>query len=70
MPQDPKSKPIEEKSKIELIEEALLNNVSGGTNNCGTDAGAGCMHDTCYDGSCTSPSNMKDPTPSEVIIHN
>lgn len=42
---------LKKKSKLELIEGALLKHVSGAgwVNTCGSDAGPGCWHDTCYD---------------------
>lgn len=43
------SLPEEKKSKLEIIEEALLKNITGGnTDTCGSDAGNNCWHDTCY----------------------
>jgi hypothetical protein len=56
---------IKNKPKLELIEEALIKNISGGTNWCGKDAGEGCWTDYCYYGSCQYPDISKqDKTPS------
>lgn len=59
-----KSSQQTDKEKIEIIEDALLKNVTGGMRQdlCGDDAGDGCWHDTCYDGVCYG-GGPTDPTP-------
>lgn len=52
--EDTRVKGLDSRPKMELIEDALLKHVTGGTDLCGTDycAGGACYHNTCFDGTC------------------
>jgi hypothetical protein len=52
-----------QKSKMELIEQALLKHVAGGGDvcgySCGSDLPGACYHDTCYHDTCYTQTQPK-----------